>query len=203
MKNAKLIDCAQGSPEWDSQRLGIPTASNFHKILAKGKGETRKSYMKHLAAERLTGQKIGFPINDAIRWGSEKEPEARAAYEFHSGNDCQIVGFYTTGSFGCSPDGLVGDAGTVEFKCPLTTTHIETVLSGKMPEKHKAQVQGQLWITGRNWCDFVSFDPRITHAADYFCVRVSRDDQYIADLEEAVNTFCSDLEDMIARYKRG
>ena len=198
---AKILDCEQGTPEWFEARLGIPTASNFHKVLSKGRGATRKAYMIQLAAERLTGTKAESFQSEAMKRGNEIEPKARAAYEFDKGITCELVGFYTNGQYGCSPDALIGDNGLLEIKSPLSTTHIETVLSGKMPPKHIAQVQGQMWITERDWCDFVSFDPRINTTADYFCVRVDRDDEYIENLATEIDTFNNELNKLLERLK--
>lgn len=178
-----ICEHKQGTEGWFADRLGIPTASNFSKVMAGGTGATRKAYMMKKIAERLTGLVEEGYSNSSMEWGTETEPQARAKYELRSGNAVVQVGFCkptATTRWGASPDGLIDDDGMVEFKCPDTTTQMATYLSGKMPTAHKHQVQGQLWVTDRQWCDFVSFDPRITKGdAGYFCVRIERDNDYI------------------------
>jgi len=193
----------QGSGEWLDIRLGKVTASKFKDVMAGGKGATRKAYMLQLAAEIITGMKTDTFKNKAMEWGTETEDQARANYELNESLEVEEVSFvlHDTLSAGVSPDGLVGDCGLVEFKCPNTTTQIETFLSGKMPTTHKAQVQGQLWITEREWCDFVSYDPRINGAAEYFCVRINRDDEYIKTLEEGVIKFINELNELVGKLR--
>jgi hypothetical protein len=131
-----------------------------------------------------------------MEWGTATEPQARSMYEFDSGNTVDAVTFVklnNTNKIGISPDGLIGDEGGIEIKCPKTTTQIETYLSGKMPTSHKAQVQGSLWVTGREWWDFVSFDPRIDGAAGFFLQRIYRDEDYIKELENKCLDFEIDL----------
>ena len=192
-------DVEQGSDEWLRLRLGVITASKYKDVLSKGKGLTRASYMRQLAAESLTGEVQALYKNDAMQWGTETEPQARAMYELMQCETVEEVTFITHDDIntGVSPDGLVGDCGLVEFKCPNTSTQIETFLSGKMPTSHRAQVQGQMWVSERKWCDFVSFDPRIHGASSYFCVRVHRDEKYISELELEVIKFDSELKEMI------
>lgn len=190
----------QGTNEWLALRFGWVTASKFKDVMAKGQGKTRKSYMYQLAAEAITGEREESFSNSYMEWGTENEPAARAMYELESGNEVNEVAFIKLNDdvkIGCSPDGLINDDGMVEFKCPKTTTQIETFLSGKMPTTHKAQVQGQLWVAERQWCDFVSFDPRIDGDAGYFSVRVERDDDYIKGLGIACFNFSTDLQAMI------
>ena len=193
------LDCEQGSDEWFAARLGVVSASNFAKTLSSGTG--RKTYMLQLAAESLTGVKADSYSNAAMEWGTANEPLARSAYEFETGSTVSEVGFCKLSDLiGASPDGLVSDDGLVEIKSPNTSTHIETVLSGKCPTKHKAQIQGQLWVTGRKWCDFVSFDPRVQSEKALFIVRVDRDDTYITDkLAPGVEAFVIELKAIIAK----
>lgn len=193
----------QGSDEWKALRLGVVTASRFKDVLSGGQGKTRLSYMRELAAEILTGEFQDSYSNKYMEWGTETEPQARAMYELRQGVDVEEVSFVQclNGAAGCSPDGLVGDSGLVEFKCPKTTTQIETFLNGEMPSSHKAQVQGQLWVTGRDWCDFVSFDPRINGDASWFCTRVHADGEYIRNLEESVNIFINELNVLVKKLK--
>lgn len=188
----------QGTREWLDIRLGIVTASNFSKVMAKGNGKTRLSYMYQLAAEKLTGQPVETYRNAAMDWGNECEPQARATYEFMEDKSVEEVTFiHGVEGVGCSPDGLVADFGMLEIKCPKTTTQIERYLAGDFPSTYKAQVQGQMWVAEREWCDFVSFDPRIDAPSYYFKVRVGRDDKYIDELEKEVKQFLVELNEMI------
>ena len=199
-----IKDIEQGSDEWLALRYGWTTASRFKDVMAKGQGKTRKSYMYQLSAEAISDMRQESFTNEYMEWGTETEPQARDTYEFVSGNTVEQVTFIRLGGnmkIGCSPDGLVGDDGMVEFKCPKTTTQIETYLSGKMPSGHKAQVQGQLWISGRQWTDFISFDPRIDGDASYFSVRIERDDDYIKEIEAACILFSADLQEMIKQLR--
>ena len=194
----------QGTDEWLALRYGWITASKFKDVKAGGAGKTRKSYMYQLAAEAITGERIETYTNEYMEWGTLTEPQARAMYELDSGNTVEEVSFIKlddVNKIGCSPDGLIGDDGMLEIKCPKTTTQIETYLSGKMPTGHNAQVQGQLWVSGRQWTDFVSFDPRIDGKSSYFCVRVERDEKYIEELSHACFQFQVDLTSMIISLK--
>ena len=160
--------------------------------------------MYQLAAEAITGERIETYSNEYMEWGTATEPQARAMYELDSGNTVEEVSFIKLNEvdkIGCSPDGLIGDDGMIEIKCPKTTTQIETYLSGKMPSGHRAQVQGQLWVSGRQWTDFVSFDPRIDGESSYFCVRIERDEEYIKELEEACFKFAKELKEMVIKLK--
>lgn len=203
----KIIrDIEQGTDEWKELRLGKVTASRLSDVLSKGRGnapsKTRAAYMLQLAAERLTGEPEDSFSNKYMEWGNECEPQARAMYEFDSGNDVEEVAFVIhSDDFGVSPDGLVGDDGLLEIKCPKTTTQIERYLKGEFPAAYKAQVQGQLLATGCKWCDFVSFDPRISGDAQYFCVRVERDENYIAELELKINEFTAELNEMMEQLR--
>lgn len=199
-----IKDIEQGSEEWLKMRLGWITASRFKDVMANGRSgapsKTRKSYMMQLAAEALSGEVLESYSNEYMEWGTKTEPQARAMYEFDSGNDVDEVSFIRLGGdrkVGISPDGLIGERGGLEIKCPKTTTQIETYLDGRMPAHHKPQVQGSLWVTGRDWWDFVSFDPRIEGKASYFCVRVERDEKYISELEEKCFEFERELLEMI------
>ncbi|MFW0778395.1 MAG: lambda exonuclease family protein [Rickettsiales bacterium] len=200
-----ITDIEQGSEEWHALRYGWITASRFKDVMSNGRGgaesKTRKSYMLHLAAECLTDMRVEAFTNEHMEWGTQTEPQARSMYELESGNEVHQVAFIRHGRLkaGCSPDGLIGDLGMIEIKCPKTTTQIETHLSGKMPAQHKAQVQGQLWVSGREWCDFVSFDPRINGSATYFCTRIERDEDYIAELSQKVESFEIELKELIGK----
>ena len=193
----------QGSPEWHELRRGVITASRFKDVMAKGAGKTRKSYMVELAAEVLANEVVSMEPNKYMQWGTETEPMARDYYEIVSDNTVKEVAFIKHGTLNCgvSPDGLIDANGGIEIKCPKTTTQIETFLSGKMPTSHKAQVQGCLWVSGRDFWDFVSFDPRIDGEAGYFIERIYRDEEYIKELEAAVIAFDEELQQMILKLK--
>ena len=194
----KIIEnIEQGSPEWLQLRCGVVTASNFTAVLSKG--TTRKTYLMKLVAERLTGEVPESFSNKATQWGTDHEPMARANYELETGACVNGIAFIAVDDWvGVSPDGLIGDDGLIEIKCPNTTTHIETFLSNKMPTKHKPQVQGQLWASGRQWCDFVSYDPRLP-GKELFITRVVRDDDYIAEIEAAINKFVDEMKTIIEK----
>tara|TARA_R110002020_G_scaffold279104_2_gene494491 strand:+ start:3934 stop:4551 length:618 start_codon:yes stop_codon:yes gene_type:complete len=199
-----IYDIEQGSDEWLRLRLGKLTASRFADVISKGRGnapsKTREAYMYQLAAEILTDAPQDSFTNKAMEWGNECEPRARAAYEIVSGNNVEECAFITYSEWiGVSPDGLVGDDGLLEIKCPNTVTQIKRVLANKPPAEYMAQIQGQLWVSGRKWCDFVSFDPRIDTDADYFCIRVERDEEYIKTLESKCNIFVEDLKALIEK----
>lgn len=191
----EVIECVQGSDEWWEARLGFVTSSNFHKVMNKRTG--RGLYMRKVAAERLTGCREESYKNEIMEYGSETEQAARLFYE--QANDCTIeqIGFVKRDDWiGGSPDGFIGKEGIIEIKCPLASTHIENILSGKMPTLHISQVQGLLWITERKWCDFVSFDPKVV-SKPMFCIRVERDKEYFLTLAAEVGTFVGELKAMI------
>lgn len=193
----KIIDCIQGSDEWFAARLGMVTASNFSKVLAKGQGKTRKAYMLKLAAERLTGLPQESYSNSNMDWGTETEPLARAHYEAITGVTTEQVGFIIRNEdIGCSPDDLVGTDGMAQYKCPLTTTHIEYLMSGKFPTTYEAQVQGELWVAEREWSDFCSYDPRM-RSNKMFKIRVYRDEEYIDTLNYEVDKFVKELKILV------
>lgn len=194
-----IIDCIQGSDEWFAARLGKVTASMFHEVLNKKSG--RGTYMLKLAAERLTGISQNGYSNAVMERGKEYEAEAREHYSALFGREIVEVGFVKHGEWiGSSPDGFVGDEGLIEIKCPNSTTHIVTLIKNRMPTQHIPQVQGQLWITGRLWCDFISYDPRMVNRP-FFCLRVERDEEYIKNLEAATNIFVTELKELIAKVK--
>lgn len=199
-----MIDLIQGSPEWLAARCGKVTASRVADVVAKTKtgwGASRANYMAELIAERLTGQPAESFTNAAMKWGTETEPLARAAYEFFRDQTVRQVGLVphpTIPQSAASPDGLVGDDGLVEIKCPNTATHIDTLLGQTVPGKYITQIQWQLACTERQWCDFASFDPRMPAHLSLFVKRVFRDDKAIAELEQAVTEFLTELGDKVA-----
>jgi putative phage-type endonuclease len=195
-----MSDIIQGSPEWFTIRCGKVTASRVADIIAKtktGPSASRANYMAQLIAERLTGEVQESYTNAAMQWGTEKEPDARTAYEFRSDVTVEQIGFVIhprIAHSGASPDGLVVTDGLVEIKCPNTATHIETLQGRSVPSKYITQIQWQLACTGRNWCDYVSFDPRMPESMSLFVSRVERDDKTISELEAQVSEFLSELD---------
>ncbi len=198
----------QGSQEWLQLRAGKVTASRVADIVAKtksGYSASRANYMAQLITERLTGEPVETFTNAAMAWGTEMEPEARRAYEFYKAVDVEQVPFVshpTIGDSGASPDGLIGVDGLVEIKAPLTATHIETLTSRTVPAKYITQMMWQLACTGRAYCDFVSYDPRMPESMRFFCVRVERDDQLIAELEAEVIKFLAEVRAKVDELKR-
>jgi putative phage-type endonuclease len=195
----------QRSDAWFEARIGKVTASRVADVIAKtktGYSATRDNYMAQLVCERLTGQKGESFTNAAMQWGTETEPLARISYEVAQNVLVDEVGFVlhpTIEMAGASPDGLVGDDGLLEIKCPNTATHIETLLSQTVPGKYNTQMQFQMACTGRSWCDFVSFDNRLPAELQLFVKRVPRDNMYIRLMEEEIVKFLNELDIKIAQ----
>jgi len=193
----------QGTEAWFNIRIGKVTASRVADVLAKtktGYSTTRDNYMAQLVCERLTGQKGESFTNAAMQHGTETEPLARAAYEARYDVLVDEVGFVshpTIEMSGASPDGLVGEDGLIEIKCPNTATHIETLLSESVPNKYYTQMQFQIACTGRKWCDFVSFDNRLPTELQMFVKRVPRDEMYIKLIEDEIVKFLAELDTKI------
>lgn len=189
----------QGSDAWKQLRLGKVTASRVADVIAKtksGYSASRANYMAQLIAERLTGVVADSYVNDAMRHGTETEPEARSAYEFYQGATVEQVAFAAHPKIdqaGCSPDGLVGSDGLVEIKCPNTAGHLDTLLGHAVPAKYEAQMQFQMACTGRAWCDFVSYDPRMPENMRLFVKRLARDDKRIKEIEEEIASFLLEM----------
>lgn len=199
----------QGSDEWKAARLGKVTASKINDVMAQGRSgqpsATRATYMGQLIAERLTGVPAESFKSEAMEWGNETEAQARNAYAFMHDVDVQEVGFVSHPSVedsGASPDGFSGDDGLVEIKCPNTATHIKTVLSGAAPAQYIKQMQWQMACTGRKWCDFISYDPRLPEHMQMVVVRVERDAELIADMETAVTDFLAEMTDTIEQLNQ-
>ena len=193
----------QYSPEWYAVRLGKVTASNFAEATAKGRGGSvsvgLKKLMFKLMAERLTGLPEESYSNKAMDYGSETEQEARKYYEALNGVSVRQVGFIQRDDdVGCSPDGLVGEPGMVQFKCPFSTTHLKYLLAGKMPTDYVKQVQGEMWVAEREWSDFVSYDPRVKKRP-YFCQRIYRDEKAIKELHIGIVMFLSEMKDLMEK----
>ena len=196
----KILDIAQRSPEWYKARCGIPTASEFNTIITTdGKqSKQRTKYMYALAGERLGGIVDESYQSFAMFQGIEKEEEARYLYQL-VGEPVQEVGFCLSdcGKFGCSPDGLVGDQGLVEIKCPLIYTHVGYLIDNDIPTDYYTQVQGQLLVTGRQWCDFVSYFPGLKP----LIVRETPDEVFQKRLKAELDTFCSELDALVEKLK--
>lgn len=190
----------QRSDAWFADRLGHVTASRLNDLRAKiksGEAASRRNYRMEIICERLTGRREESFNNAAMQWGTDQEPAARMAYELTTENWVEEVGFCRHESilwFGASPDGFVGERGLIEIKAPNTATHIDYLLAGKPPEKYLNQMQCQMACTGRDWCDFVSFDPRLPEDLQLFIVRLDRDDKFIAEMEADVQAFLAEVE---------
>lgn len=196
----------QGTPEWYAARSGKVTASRISDILAKtavGKPSTsRANYLFELLCERLTGNCERGYVSPAMQWGTDQEPFARQAYEGRFGVEVYQVGFVNHPEIamsGASPDGYVGDCGMVEFKAPLTATHVETLRLARVPTAYFHQIQWQLACAGREWVDFVSFDPRLPEPMQLYVERVPRDASAIVALETEVSAFIRELDAEQAR----
>lgn len=201
----EIIDCVQGSPEWFEARLGIPTASEFHTVMAVGpkggKSATRVAYLNKLVGEVLTGEPMASYVNADMERGKLMEDEARDLYAFMTDADVQRVGFIRKGDAGASPDSLVDTDGGLEIKSAAPHIQVARLLDDELPSEHKAQVHGNLWITGRAWWDFVSYCPKLP----LFVKRVFRDEDYIAKIAREVDLFNTELRqtvDYIRRYGR-
>lgn len=194
-----MVEIVQGSPEWHALRVGRVTASRVADVIAKtktGYGASRANYMAELIAERLTGIPADKFTNAAMQHGTEYEPEARTAYEFYSDVDVEQAAFVLHPKFflsGASPDGLVGTDGLVEIKCPSVATHLDTLLNCAIPGKYTTQMMWQMACTGRKWCDFVSYDPRMPEHMRIWIKRIERNDDVIAALEKEVSEFLDEL----------
>lgn len=194
-----LVQVQQGTAEWLAERCGHVTASRIADIMAKtktGPSASRKNYLAQLVAERLTGDvEAGF-TNAAMQWGTETEPLARAAYEIARDAMVDQVGFIRHPRIewtGASPDGLVGADGLLEIKCPNTATHIDYLFAGEPPSKYIPQMAWQIACTGRAWCDFASYDPRMPEDLRLFVVRYTPTAAYIAELEQEVERFLAEV----------
>lgn len=199
------LEITQGSNAWFAQRLGKVTASRVADVIAKtktGYSTSRDNYMAQLICERMTGVVAESYSNAAMQHGTETEPLARAAYEAYADvlvDEVAMIPHPTIEQAGASPDGLVGNVGMLEIKCPNTATHIDTLLSQTVPGKYNTQMQWQMACTGRQWCDFVSFDPRLPTELQLFVKRVPRDAAYISMLEEEVKKFLVELDGKIMK----
>ena len=198
----------QRSDDWYAARCGKATASRFRDAMAVLKNgqpaQAAKDYLTELVVERLTGQPVQKFATAAMQWGTEQEAAARAAYEARTDIEVEETGFvcHDVLMAGCSPDGLVDWDGLIEIKCPYNTgVHIETLLNG-MPADHMSQIQGQMWITGRQWCDFVSYDPRMPEPLQLYVQRIHADPKAIADLAFGISAFLKEVGSKVEALRR-
>lgn len=206
MSELEIFDFEQNSDAWIAARAGIVTASEFSTVLAKGKGGgesvTRRKYMLTLAGERIGGPSpFDRYTNAAMQRGHAYEDEARDMYSLITGNEPARIGFMRRGDVGFSPDSLIGDDGLLEIKTKAYPLHLDCLLKDEVPAEHAAQIQGGLWVSGRQWLDFTSYSPGLP----IFVKRVSRDEPYIARLKVEVEQFNSELAELVERiqqYKR-
>lgn len=198
----------QRSPEWFAERAGKVTASRIADLMARtksGYSASRANYRAQLVCERLTGTVEPSYCNAAMQWGIDTEAQARDAYQIHALCTVDEIAFVNHPAIkmaGASPDGLIGSAGLVEIKCPITATHIETLLTGAVPDKYVKQMTFQMACTGRQWCDFVSYDPRMPEPMRLFVKRVPRDDVMIAELENEVTGFLFEVASAVSQLTR-
>ncbi len=197
----------QRSEAWFAARLGKATASNFADVLAKlkngGEAAGRRNYRARLVVERLTGKPLESFSNAAMQQGVEREPLARLAYEAETGNVVEEVGFiqHPTLQAGASPDGLINAVGALEIKCPTLATHLDYLKLEAEPPEYTAQIQGQLWICERDWCDFVSFNPDFPDHLQLIVRRIKRDESYIAKLKSEIEHFLDEVEAETKRWR--
>ena len=193
---------AQGTVEWLKERCGCLTASRMAEAMDFLKGgkesEKRRKLKIEIIAERMTDIMVSRFVNDAMQWGIETEPAARARYEEVTGTLASLCGFALHGDipfFGASPDGLIDDYGLLEVKCPTTTTYTEWLTGGVVPEQHKPQMLAQLAVTGRKWCDFFAFDPRIkAEQHQHFLRRFEPKEEEILKVEAAAVMFLAEVD---------
>lgn len=193
----QIFDCAQNSDEWFEHRRGIPTSSAFAKVMAKGEGLTRREYMMKLAGEIITGKPMKNYKSEDMERGHEWEPEARDLYTFKTGAELKRVGFIRNGRRGCSPDSLIGEDGGLEIKTAEAHILADIIDRDEFPPKHKAQVQGTLWVTERQWWDL------LVYARDMppFIKRVQRDEPYIQRLATEIDKFNAELDIIVTKIR--
>lgn len=196
-----IINCDQGTSDWFEARMGIPTASMFATVMAKGKegnaSKTRHDYLLRLVGEILTGEPSETYSNGFMERGKVMEEEARHLYAFQTDADPQLVGFIRNGNKGCSPDSLIGSDGVLELKTKLPHLLLDCILKDKFPAEHVAQCQGALWVTEREWVDIAVYWPKL----DLFVKRAYRDEAYIKQLSDAVEAFNEELALTVERIR--
>ena len=194
-----IIHCEQGSPAWKQARCGHITASRCGDVIAatkRGEAAARANYRIEIISEILTGVPVEQYVTREMQWGIDQEPNARLAYELACGVMVESCGFAihpTIKGFGASPDGFLGTDGLVQFKCPTTKTHLEWILAGVVPVEHCPQMLAELSVTGRAWCDFVSFDPRLPKHLQLFIVRFERIEKLVTEIEREVIHFIHEI----------
>jgi hypothetical protein len=197
----QIIDCEQNSPEWFAARLGIPTASQFGTVLAKGRdggaSATRRTYMAKLAAEIVTGRPTESFSNEHTERGHVLEPEARELYSFMSDSQPKLVGFVRNGNKGASPDSFIANNGILEIKTKLPHLLVDVLLKDEFPAEHRAQCQGNLWVCEREWIDISVYWPDLP----MFIKRAYRDEKYIANLSSEIDRFNDELQEMVAQIR--
>ena len=198
-----MSDIEQGTDEWFAIRCGKVTASRVADVIAmtkSGYSASRANYEAQLICEILTSKSAESFTNAAMQWGTEIEPLARAQYELKTGNMVNQVGFVVHPMIeqaGASPDGLIGEDGCIEIKCPNTSTHLDTLLSQKVPSKYITQMTWQMVCTGRKWCDFVSYDPRLPENLQLYIERIELDEEYGKKLESEVKGFLEEVNEKV------
>lgn len=203
-----LVEVEQGSAEWLQMRTGCVTGSRMCDVMAKlvrkdGEAATRQAYKAQIVCEILTGRASDHYVSPPMQWGLDNEIFARNAYEVEVG-DVEKIGFALHSAiprFGASPDGLVGADGLVEFKCPNTATHIDYILRGVVPAEYQWQMLAEMACAERQWCDFVSYDPRLPKRLQLFVRRFERDDDRIGEMEREVEKFLAEVEEVITKLK--
>lgn len=192
----------QGTEAWFDVRAGIPTSSQFSTVMSKGRGKepskSRRTYMMKLLGERMTGEPMDSFTNAHMERGKEMEEEARLAYEFQQGVECEQIGFIKNHGAGSSPDSLIDSSGMLEIKTKLPHLQLEVLEQDRLPPDHAKQVYGQLWIAEREWCDFVSYWPKLP----LFVKRVYRNEKIISEIAEAVKQFNDELNELEAQIKQ-
>ena len=203
-----MSDIEQGTDEWFAIRCGKVTASRVADVIAttkSGYSASRANYEAQLICEILTGKPAESFTNAAMQWGTETEPLARAQYELKTGNMVNQIGFMVhpiIEQAGASPDGLIGEDGCIEIKCPNTSTHLDTLLSQKVPSKYITQMTWQMVCTGRKWCDFVSYDPRLPENLQLYIERIELDEEYGKKLESEVKGFLEEVNEKVEKLRK-
>lgn len=200
----RIIQCAQGSPEWLAARCGVASASRFGAVMATiktGEAAERRNYKTDLVVERLTGRPLEGFTTAAMKQGIEREPDARKAYESDTGNLVEEVGFCRLEDLdaGASPDGLIDEDGGLEIKCPERSAHLRYLQQDMEPPEYTWQIQGGMWVTGRQWWDFVSYNPDFPDNLQLIVRRIKRNDEAIKKLAAEVERFLGEVDAEVTR----